>query len=763
MYNLLMSFPSFKNAVKSFNREFFSISNGRLFIIVSLSLVIIFSPIFIQQKPFYLFNDQVVQYNIFYKEWLRLVNSFLNGGSYPFYSWYKFLGSDFFSSSAYYTVGDIFLPLLLQFKNVETALLVETILLVYISAFSFRYFLKKFGLINEISLFIVPYVYALNGLVGLYLGNYMFHRFYAFLPLLFAGVELYIQKNRVALFTLSVSLLYLQSFYFMFPISLFLAIYVLFSYSIKDKKIFHLDFVKSNLKLIVYYLLGFGLVAVLLVPTIFAILQSPRLQDVQLTQWFFPLKTWIGMVFSFASGPFPIITNIPNIFQVGLDGHMFWYSFYISSTFLAILIHFLLSPSKSRKHFLILLSTILTIILFLPLNSIFHGFAEPTVRLSILFVFFMLLTVAYALQEFSFEGIRKAYVRYLFVLIILSVLSLIVGYINLKTHWIHISVLILFLLIGLIGNTLFKKKEMLVGFIVIEVILNLTLHVYVSNRVFYSFGDNLIQDYMDYYQEIDPDLLFRTYVDPKQFLPSTSLNLNQSMVYSYMSVSSYDSFYEPNLKDFLHLNGIDWHIIHITNPDVLKMLGVKYYIAYQESEIPKSVHYEYATTINHLKVYKDTEYLPIGFTYSSFEALESVKGTYTQWLDTALLYESDLRYVNDISATDRALFKVITKYGNGLFGTIDLSSKQLLFLSIPYNQGWQLTVDGVITQPLKVQGGFIGVVLEKGYHEIGLKFTPYGLKEGALITGMSALILSVLFLVRLPFIKKVLTLKNGKN
>lgn len=731
-------------------------SNYKLLIILSVSILVIFSPIYLQNKPFFLFNDQVVQYNIFYKEWLRLVNNFLNGGSFPFYSWYKFLGSDFYSSQAYYTVGDVFLPLLLQFKNIETALFVESILLIYISAFNFKYFLRKFGINNQTSLLIVPFVYALNGLVGLYLGNYMFHRFYAFLPLLFAGVELYISKKKYLLFILSVSLLFLQSFYLMFPISLFLAIYVVFSYSYKKLKTFSKDFLVSNLKLIFYYLLGFGMIAILMFPTIIAIRQSPRLEDVQITQWFWSIKVLLGMIVSFNSGPLPIMTSIPNIFQVGLDGHMFWYSFYVSSTFIGVLITFALSKSINKKPFLYTLLSIFFIINFLPVNSVFHGFAVPTVRLCILYTFFILLFVAYAIENVDFNYVYKGLIKYNILFYAVILLCIAFGYINFDQHWQHLLLLISFSVLGLLGNFITRKKEFaIILFVVLEITLNLTLHIYYSNKVFYKFNDNLIQDYMDYYQEIDSDLIFRTYVDPKQFLPSTSLNLNQSMAYSYMSVSTYDSFYEPNLKEFLHLNGIDWHIIHLDDPVILKMLGVKYYLVYDESEIPESINYEYTTTINHLKIYQDLDYLPIGFTYSNFQVLEDTD-TFDDWLDIALVYEKDLSSLDGIVEESKSLFKVVNKYSNGLFGTIDLKSKQLLFLSIPYNKGWEITVDNQTVEPLKVQGGFIGIILDAGYHEIGLKFKPDGIKLGAIVSLVSMGILALLSLITLTsYLKRV--------
>lgn len=109
-------------------KEWFDNSKKLLLV---LSLIIIFFVLFflIINKPFILGNDQSFQYNIFYKEWLRLIEEFLNGGGLPMYSWNMYLGTDFYSSMGYYCTGDIFLPILYASKNsIELGLVIETVM-----------------------------------------------------------------------------------------------------------------------------------------------------------------------------------------------------------------------------------------------------------------------------------------------------------------------------------------------------------------------------------------------------------------------------------------------------------------------------------------------------------------------------------------------------------------------------------------------------------------------------------------------------------
>lgn len=77
----------------------------------------------------------------------------------------------------------------------------------------------------------------------------------------------------------------------------------------------------------------------------------------------------------------------------------------------------------------------------------------------------------------------------------------------------------------------------------------------------------------------------------------------------------------------------------------------------------------------------------------------------------------------------------VTSYSDtGLEGTIDVQQDGLFFLSIPYDPGWSLYVDGVKTDYYTFQDAFICLDLEEGQHEIRLSYMPDGLIPGAAIS-----------------------------
>ncbi len=64
----------------------------------------------------------------------------------------------------------------------------------------------------------------------------------------------------------------------------------------------------------------------------------------------------------------------------------------------------------------------------------------------------------------------------------------------------------------------------------------------------------------------------------------------------------------------------------------------------------------------------------------------------------------------------------------------------ILFTSIPYDEGWEIWVDGQTVPGVKLFDTFLGVELAEGHHTVSMKYQPKGLKEGVLIAVASAVI-----------------------
>ncbi len=84
-----------------------------------------------------------------------------------------------------------------------------------------------------------------------------------------------------------------------------------------------------------------------------------------------------------------------------------------------------------------------------------------------------------------------------------------------------------------------------------------------------------------------------------------------------------------------------------------------------------------------------------------------------------------------------------------LNGHIDITTPGNLVLSIPYDPGWTLYVNGEKTDINLFEETFISIALDTGSHTIALRYFPKGL-----IPGMTVSILSLLFLATLYYITR---------
>ena len=84
---------------------------------------------------------------------------------------------------------------------------------------------------------------------------------------------------------------------------------------------------------------------------------------------------------------------------------------------------------------------------------------------------------------------------------------------------------------------------------------------------------------------------------------------------------------------------------------------------------------------------------------------------------------------------------------NTLFGKILVEEEnQYLFFSIPYENGWNIYVDGKKVKYEKLFDNFIGIKLDKGMHSIKMRFLPKGLILGTIVSIISILS-STLYLI----------------
>ncbi len=88
----------------------------------------------------------------------------------------------------------------------------------------------------------------------------------------------------------------------------------------------------------------------------------------------------------------------------------------------------------------------------------------------------------------------------------------------------------------------------------------------------------------------------------------------------------------------------------------------------------------------------------------------------------------------------------VTKWSNtGIEGTINVNNDGMFFLSIPYDGGWSLYIDGKKTDTYAIEDALLGADLTAGEHTVVLKYTPVNLILGCITTLICIIILIAIY------------------
>lgn len=105
----------------------------------------------------------------------------------------------------------------------------------------------------------------------------------------------------------------------------------------------------------------------------------------------------------------------------------------------------------------------------------------------------------------------------------------------------------------------------------------------------------------------------------------------------------------------------------------------------------------------------------------------------------------------------------VTSYADGAVeGTIEALEDGVMFTSIPYDEGWKILVDGKETEAVPLlENAFLGVELERGSHEVEMRYEAPGKTVGETIS--AATLISILSACILADIARRKSRKNAAN
>lgn len=259
-------------------------------------------------------------------------------------------------------------------------------------------------------------------------------------------------------------------------------------------------------------------------------------------------------------------------------------------------------------------------------------------------------------------------------------------------------------------------------------------------------------------------------------------SLDDASIQGYKGTPSYNQWNQPYYIQFLQEVGViplgdehstRWSLGLLNRPLLQTWASVKYALTKSHDSALVALGYEFLKKFEDIRVYRNRYFLPLGFTYESY-ILNSDFSRLTQVQKNIVLLKafvlddsgraryngfrrlnvSDIsstytfkEYGTDVNALRHDTLTVTVHEQNIIRGTINLQSKKLLFLSIPYDRGWSIEVDRRESSPELVNIGFIGLSLEAGEHTIEMKYFPPLVKAGSVVSVAGILLLIVLFIV----------------
>ncbi|HIT09006.1 MAG TPA: YfhO family protein [Candidatus Merdivicinus faecavium] len=738
------------------------------FLIWDNGLFIYYGDFNVQQIPFYqMCHDSILSGN-----WM--------------WNWYTDLGANFIGSYSFYLLGSPWFWLTLLFPSEAVPYLMAPLLMLKFAtaAVTSYAYIRRF-VKNPGYAVIGGLLYAFSGysIYNIFFNH--FHEVIAIFPLLLIGMEEFMVNNRRGAFALAVGACAFINYYFFFGEVIFAVMYFLFRavYDRKNPYGFYVTW-RKFLLLAFEAVLGLLLSACLLLPSLMAIVSNPRTSNF-LFGWngiFYGNVQRYGLILSSFFFP-PDIPAYPNLFP---DSNAKWSSV---SAFLPLFsMSGVLTFFKcARRRWEKALFGLCIIFAFIPfLNSSFSAFNNAYyARWFFMFLLIMAMMTAVSLERyrehFSF-GIKWT----LIITMAFTVLAVFPSYENgvltfgklinyQERFWPYLIVSLMGLvlasfLVQLDGKAFFRVTAAAVCFVAIVMSVLMLALGKANPANAHRVSEMALKGSEKFsFLKDDPDDFYRIDLD--------NCMDNFPMYWKIPTIQAFHSVVPGSIFEFYDTIGYDRSVG--SRPELeydgLRLLtSVKYLLAYEtETEDPDIAGFTYVTTENELKIYENENFIPMGFTYDYYvseEALNSytekrrdrlmLAGIYLD--DEAVARNSDILsplpdeeypVLTDEGLADLAAARnehtcsSFTRDNTGFTATITLDRENLVFFSVPYDEGWSATVNGVPVLIEKANAGFMAVRVPEGESVIRFDYRTPGLTAGICITGGAAVLLLCYWLI----------------
>lgn len=504
-------------------------------------------------------------------------------------------GADILGTFHYYVIGDpiAFLSVFVPKEKIYIFYNLSVVFRIYLSGLLFSYLCMYKGIKNKYAILggSIAYAYCFwsifNANRHIYFINPM-----VYFPLIIIGIEKIINNEKPYLLTFSVMISCLSNFYFFYNIVLLTVIYVAFRLIILYGKNLK-EIGRKLLTIFKYSLLGVLLSSVILLPMIKVFLNDGRVNSSYNLRLYYPLSFYLKLVSSFFS-----------------TTRQYW----LCMGYSAPILFGILSIFKNWKKnlFLSILNVLAIIFVLCPIfGQVFNGFGYISNK----WCFAISLLFAYDLVQQWDELDNNRIINILIISLIAIALAVLGG--------LHKNVIIPLTIALLFTLSCFtkKKKELLkVSFVIIGVL-------FIAFYEYTSFGNNYINDSTTYKEDknvfnTSEAQVISNLQDSDFFRYSgNDLTQNAALIFEENATDYYWSLTNPNVSEYrTDMELSEYSLYKFYEYDqrspLYSLANVKYYVTNKDSKLDIPQWFEYYKQDGQYKLYKNTMYLPFGYTYT---------------------------------------------------------------------------------------------------------------------------------------------------
>ena len=728
------------------------------------------------------YGDYNCQQIAFYMHCHELVTSGNIG-----WDWNTDLGVNFIGAYSFYLIFSPFFWLTLPFDtSVVPYLMAPLFVLKFMTCAITSYFYVARFVKDKRFAVVASLLYAFSG-YSIY--NIFFNHFLdvvAFFPLMLIGLEMLITENKHGVFAFTVALNAMVNYWFFIGEVFFVILYFFIRITDKniDKKLRRFIFVAAE------SVIGLGLAAVVVLPSILAITANPRTGvDNFINGWnlwlYYSEQRVPAIIASFFVPP-----DMPSKQNMFTGQGAQWASMagWLPLFGMSGVIAYVRCVKNDWLKKMIIACTICALVPVL--NAVFILFNHSYyARWYYMFILMLVLATAKALEDSSFESeshtidMKKGILPSICIIVGLTLILFLtpVHYddgnwelgLLYNDSWFFLSagfaIVCIFLttLLWFLGRKKYYKN-----LLVLMTAIVCAVYGFAYINLGYTFAgdhDEIIEDAVGLSEEMSVPAGETSFVRVDFY----ECFENMGLYWNMPSIRCFHSVVTPSIMEFYPSVDVKRDVSSKPDYNLYKLralLSVKYLYSDADETSKDSVIVEgfnYFRTENGYHVFKNENYIPMGFTYDSYITEDQYYSVYDAQrtdllLSSIVLNESQAKlygeyiahniapdyslsyeeFQNKVSERRSSSAYSFTYDSSGFSAKIHLDKGNLVFFSVPYEEGWTAYVNGVETTIEKVSVGFMAVFAEKGVNEIVFVYKTPGLAVGAGISVLSAVILA---------------------